>query len=461
MKTSEIIKALESTNSRNDKEEIVERAFKSGNREFFIGAKFAYNKLISFGVKKVPMIEIEDGDTDDGGLSFEDFVTLCHRLRRREITGHAARDAIMAAAEDSGPIWNDFYRRVLLRDLKVKTTDSTINKVLKKIGTAEAREYSIPVFECQLAEDHKKHPKKMVGKKLIDIKLDGARMLSVIDIETKTVRMFTRNGIESEQFTHIRDSLTSMIPHLPESVVLDGEILCDTFQGLMSQFTRKDADTTDMKLGLFDIIPLKDFLKGKSKIAQRKRHEELCELQTTGLLREHCGDSVYVIPKVEVDLDTPEGLERMREFFNEALAAGFEGIMVKDPEAAYEGRKWSAWLKWKPVISVSLKVTAVEEGDADSEFAGTLGKLVCEGVDDVTDPQSGEFYSQVKIKVNCGSGFDKKTRDDWWAKPEKIVGYIVEIEADNITLNQKSTDVYSLRFPRLKGVRGTKPNEKI
>lgn len=460
MNTSQVISLLGSTNSRNDKERIVREAFDAGNREFFVGAKFAYNKLISFGVKKVPAIEVEPSD-DDGSLSFEDFIALCHRLRKREITGHAARDAIAAAAESSGPIWNNFYRGVLLRDLKVNTTDSTINKVLKEIGTPEALEYLIPVFECQLAEDHKKHPKKMSGPKLIDIKLDGARMLSVLDIESMSVRMFTRNGLENDKFTHIKAALESMLPKLSESVVLDGEILSDTFQGLMSQFSKKDAATDQMKLGLFDMVPLRDFVKGKCNLTQRQRHENLCELQTTGLLREHCGDSVYVIPKVEVDLSTEEGRARMREFFTEALKAGFEGIMVKDPNAPYEGRKWSAWLKWKPVISVSLTVVALEEGDADGEFAGTLGALLCEGVDDVTDPQTEEFYSQVKIKSHCGSGFDKKTRDAWWADPSLIKGFVVEIEADNITLNQNSTDVYSLRFPRLKGIRGTKPGEKI
>lgn len=454
MKTWAIITRLEGMSGINEKRALIKEAFEQGNREFFIGARLAYDKLVSFGVKKVPAIEIEDDD--DGELTFADFMALATKLRKRELTGHAARDAIVEAAERSGPSWNLFYRRVLLKDLQVRVSDSIINKVLKDdIGTPEALEYVIPVFECQLAEDSKKHPKKMKGRKLIDIKLDGARMLTVLDKEANEVRMYTRSGIETDKFEHIRFCLQGMLAEIPESIVIDGEILSDTFQGLMSQFQRKDADTKDMKLGLFDFIPLKDFKKGDCRWPQDARHERLCELATSGLLQKHTGDKVYVIPKLEVDLDTAEGQKAMREFFDEAVQAGFEGIMIKDPAAGYEGRKYSAWLKWKPTISVTLKVTELEQGKPDSEFADTLGALVCEGIDDVDDK------SQIKIVTRCGSGFDIPTRKDWWANPSKIVGFLVEIEADAVSLNQNSTDTYSLRFPRFKGFRGTKPDEKL
>ena len=463
MKTIELIDALEAAgNAINDKRALIKQAFEQGNREFFIGARLAYDKLVSFGVKKAPTIQIEDGDTDEGTLTFEDFIALSNRLKKRELTGHAARDAILAAAERSGPLWNKFYRRVLLKDLMVRVSDSIINKVLKEdIGTPEALQYIIPVFECQLAEDSKKHPKKMSGRKLIDIKLDGMRMLCLLDKDANEVRMFTRNGIETDKFPHIRDALVGMLAEIKESIVLDGEMLSDTFQGLMKQIQRKDAATEDMKLGLFDCVPLVDFKKGKCTIAQDKRHERLCEFTTSGLLQKHTGDKVYVIPKLDVDLDTDEGMKAMRDFFAEACAAGFEGIMIKDPKAGYEGRKYSAWLKWKPTISVTLKVTALEQGKPDSEFCDTLGALVCEGVDDVSEEGTGKFYSQIKIVSRCGSGYSVEQRREWWADPSKIVGFMVEVEADAVSLNQNSTDVYSLRFPRYKGMRGTVPGEKI
>lgn len=463
MKTVELIERLEQTSSLKEKKGLLKEAFLADNREFFTGARMAYNKLISFGVKKVPDIEEGDEDDDSGQFSFADFTTLANRLQRRELTGHAARDALLAAAEVANvKEWNTFYRRVLLRDLKINAGTSLINSVLKDIakqyvGTpaaAEALDYLVPVFECQLAEDSKKHQKKLKGKKLLDIKLDGARMLTVLDIEKRTVRQFTRSGIETDRFPHITKALEGMLDELPMSIVLDGEMLGGTFQQLMTQFQRKDADTSEMKLGLFDIIPLADFTNDHCPISQQKRHEKLVELQTSGLLRKYTGDSVYVIPKMEVDLDTPEGHDQMRAYFDEAVAAGFEGIMIKDPEAPYSGGKGSAWLKWKPVISVTLKVVGLERGKPDSEFADTLGALVLEGVDSV------DQHTDILIKTNCGSGFDDKTRNEWWNEPDKIMNYLVEVEADSVSKAQDA-EHFSLRFPRLKGVRGTKPGEKI
>lgn len=459
MKTVDLIEKLEATSSLNDKKALLHEAFLSGNREFFTGARMAYNKLISFGVKKVPAIEAEDDGTGD--FSFGDFAGLANKLRNRELTGHAARDALLAAAEVANVReWNTFYRRVLLRDLKVNAGASLINAVLKEIAEEdkslgrEARDYLVPVFECQLAEDSKKHPKKLKGKKLLDIKLDGARMLTVLDVENRTVRQFTRSGIETDRFPHITKALEGMLEELPVSIVLDGEMLGGTFQQLMTQFQRKDADTTEMKLGLFDIIPLADFQRGYCAITQEERHERLGELLESGLLRKYTGDTVYVVPKMTVDLDTPEGHAQMRAYFEEAVEAGFEGIMIKDPKGTYEGRKWSTWLKWKPTISVTLEVKALERGKPDSEFTDTLGALVLEGVDSV------DQHTDILIKSNCGSGFSVEIRDEWWADPSKIVGMLVEVEADAVSKAQDA-EHYSLRFPRLKGLRGTKPGEKI
>jgi hypothetical protein len=52
----------------------------------------------------------------------------------------------------------------------------------------------------------------------------------------------------------------------------------------------------------------------------------------------------------------------MRRFANDAVAQGFEGILIKDLDAPYECRRSSFWLKWKPFLSVDLSIVAFEEG---------------------------------------------------------------------------------------------------
>ncbi|RYE92534.1 MAG: hypothetical protein EOO77_46665, partial [Oxalobacteraceae bacterium] len=161
-----IINKLAQTASRIDKEQIILSAFMEGNREFFIAARLAYDPLITFGVAKVASVE-DDGTVGD--YSFSDFLALADKLYHRQLTGHAARDAIIdAALRCDAKVWNGFYRRILLKDLKAGVEEKTINKVLKRIGD-DAKHFIIPIFACQLAHDGAAdaHARKLRGVKLL------------------------------------------------------------------------------------------------------------------------------------------------------------------------------------------------------------------------------------------------------------------------------------------------------
>jgi DNA ligase-1 len=448
-----IINRLAATTSRNEKEQILIDAFMQGHRDFFVGAQLAYDILVSFGVKKVA--EIVDMSDDPGTYTFDDFKQLADDLRKRKLTGHAARDAIHAAAERCHiPTWNTFYRRILLKDFKCGVDTSTINKVLNKLGSAEpeALDYLIPVFSCQLAHDGAKpeNAKHLKGEKLLDIKLDGVRLITILDKENGTVTQYARNGAINENFVEIREGLERLLATLPGSIVLDGEIVAGSFQDLMKQFGRSKgkADTSAARLALFDVLPLADFQKGYCPIPQITRHAILSEMQEKGDFQKHTNGLVYVIPKVHADLSAADQTP-FHEFNKQAIAAGYEGIMVKDPNAPYELKRSRAWLKIKPFIEVSLEIVGYEEGKPDSKYVGMLGAWIMEGVDDGR-----------KIRVNVGGGLSDEERKTYWAKRDQMIGYIGEVRADAMTLEQDG-DVWSLRFPRWKGLRGTKPGEKL
>jgi DNA ligase-1 len=120
--------------------------------------------------------------------------------------------------------------------------------------------------------------------------------------------------------------------------------------------------------------------------------------------------------------------------------------MIKDPNAVYECKRSTSWLKQKPFIEVSLEVKDVEEGTGKNE--GRLGALVLEGIDD-----------GKAIGVNCGSGFSDDDRIEFWNDRDSLPGQIVEVRADAVTQNQDGT--YSLRFPRFLRFRGFAVGEKI
>lgn len=430
-----IIKELESDNSRLAKEAIIKREALAGNTEFFEGCHLALSPYITFGVKKVPTFTGPDGQ----GLPWDAFKELARMLAQRELTGHDARDAIeLALSVSTEQQWNGWYRRILIKDLRCGTSETTINKMVE--GTSIP---SIPVFECMLAHDGAKHEKKIKGVKLIEPKLDGVRCLTIVDYEAKTVVQYTRNGKVLENFSHITDGLLNNIDLLGRSYVIDGEVVSSSFQTLMKQVHRKDdVKATDARLMAFDIIPLKEFQSGESILGQKRRSNLLRGLKP---MFDKCG-SIDIIEQTEVDLDSYVGKLQFKQINKDAIAAGFEGIMIKDPDAVYECKRSTSWLKQKPFIEVSLEVKDVEEGTGKNE--GRLGALVLEGVDD------GQT-----INVNCGSGFSDDDRVSFWGDRDSLPGQVVEVRADAITQNQDGT--YSLRFPRFLRFRGFKVGEKI
>lgn len=444
---ADVIQALESNSGRIEKERIIQAAWDAGITEFFHGAQMAYDALRTFGVKKVPLIEDED-DSEDSSFTWERFCSIATQLENRTLTGNEAK-AVLLASADIAPVreWNTWYRRILLKDLKCGVSETTINKILEKNG-ARAKPYIIPVFSCQLAKNGDDHPKKMTGPKLLDVKLDGVRIISILNKNKNTVTQYSRDGRLNENFPAISSALAKLLPVIKESMVFDGEVVSRSFQALMKQLNRKeDVDTADAKLALFDCLPLSDFVAGECNLTQVQRHDALVEFMP--LLEQAGNGVVYVIPKLAVNLDTAEGQQVFKEFNSDTVEAGYEGIMIKDPDSTYRTKRTDAWLKMKPFITVDLEVIGVEPGKPESRFVNTLGGLVCRGRD-----------QDREILVNVGSGFSEELRDEIWNNQQSVIGRIVEIKGDALTRSQDS-DTYSLRFPVFMQFRGWNPGEKI
>ncbi len=433
----EIIHQLELHPSRLDKEKILSEAMERGLDDFFEGIRMALDPLVTFGVKMVP----EKDNEKSQNFLWKDFRTLANKLIQRELTGHAARDAIITAMESATKEeWNGFYRRVLIKDLRCGVSEKTINKIAKKFP-----KYAIPIFSCPLAHDSANHEKKMIGKKQIEIKLDGVRVLTII--RKNKVEMFSRNGKQFHNFGHIISEIENVLKEdpTPHDLVLDGEVMSANFQDLMKQVHRKDGkQTKDAVLHLFDLCPLEDFQKGRWNTSQTARSLLVKEwVAKHSLLLRH----IKTLDWENVDLDTNEGQKRFVELNKSAVEGGYEGVMIKDPNAMYECKRTHSWLKAKPFIEVTLKVVSVEEGTGRNK--GRLGAVLVEGEDD------GHEYS-----LSCGSGFSDIQREEYWSKRDQLIGQLVEIRADAKT-KSKDAVAFSLRFPRFKCFRGFKAGEKV
>ncbi len=51
-----------------------------------------------------------------------------------------------------------------------------------------------------LADDSKKHEKKMTGEVLVEPKFDGVRVVAVCDVDKDEITLYSRNGKDSQTF---------------------------------------------------------------------------------------------------------------------------------------------------------------------------------------------------------------------------------------------------------------------
>ena len=428
-----IIQELESDNSRLKKEAIIRRESDADNIRFFEGACMALDGFRTWGIQKVPVSK-----KDGSGRLFDDseFFEVLDQMEKRELTGNSMIGMIQDLCDRCKmEHWNDWYRRILIKDLRCGVTHKTINKHSK---------YKVPVFECMLATDSVKHEKKMVGNVIVEPKLDGVRVVVICDVDKDEVKLFSRNGKELSNFPEINKQFDDMLDQMGESMVFDGEVMSDDFQTLMREIHRKGgAKTKDAKLNLFDCLPLNEFKNGGSNSVNDtilKRKEMLESF--------NYGPNINLVEFVKMDLSDEDGQKQFADYNKLCIDKGFEGIMVKPINGVYECKRSTLWLKVKPFIEVSLTVKDVEEGTGRN--VGKLGALICEGEDD------GKF-----IKTNVGSGLSDTDREVYWKYMNKVVGQVVEVRADAITQNQDAKDEWSLRFPRFLRFRGFKPGEKM
>ena len=221
--------------------------------------------------------------------------------------------------------------------------------------------------------------------------------------------------------------------------MLDGEIMSSSFQDLLTQFRRKhDVPISDAVYHVFDWLPLHDFQKGICYTSQLDR--------TVGVPRFIPEARTYVRQVGWTILHLERDARDIQKLEEKVISEGYEGLMFKDPLAAYQCKRTFSWLKVKPYIELTLGIRDVIEGEGKAE--GMMGALVCSG------QYEGDF-----IAVSVGSGFSDDLRVECWHGKDELIGRLIEVRADAVTTNQDGTK--SLRFPRFKSFRGFELGEQL
>lgn len=340
------------------------------------------------------------------------FFILLENLHTRALTGNAARDAVTSTLSMYTKETSEILARIINKDLDCGANESTFNKIYPGL---------VPTFEVMLASkiDEKY---KWEFPCIAEAKYDGTRLIAAC--ENGVVEYFSRSGKPSDFCNGIFDiELAKMEKRVGAPIVLDGEALASDFTETLNAKGSKGIEAKKaLRFYAFDIMFLSEW---KAQNCNRKQAVRSAIVEA--LVNEL---GLKLIKKSKHK--TIRNLVEAKAFYNEMLKEGFEGLIIKKPEAMYEFDRSKAWAKWKPVLDFDLKIVGMFEGKG--RLAGTCGGFYLKGKD-----ENGNV-----IETSVGSGFSDKQRKAFWKKDP--TGKIAMVEAQEMS-KSKNSETYSLRFP--------------
>ena len=130
MKAIDVIKGLLAAQNAADQAILIRAAWEEDCEDFFIGLDLATNPTINFGLAAVPEIDEEDDGTP-GTLTFEHFHKVALNIASGELDagriGKLLEDCALTANVSE---WNLWYRRILLKSLRLHLPMDVIQNVL-------------------------------------------------------------------------------------------------------------------------------------------------------------------------------------------------------------------------------------------------------------------------------------------------------------------------------------------
>ncbi|TDC80089.1 ATP-dependent DNA ligase [Actinomadura sp. 7K507] len=286
---------------------------------------------------------------------------------------------------------------------------------------------------------------KLDAEAAVEWKLDGIRaQVHVVDGE---VRVFTRT---LDEITSRLPEVVAAVRELPvRAAVFDGELIAlrpdghpHPFQVTAARTATRAAKNTEpvpLSVYLFDVLYLEDGAGGGDL------------LDAPGA--ERGAALVRVVPE---ELRMPRVVTgdpgRAKEVFDEAVAQGHEGVVVKSLDSPYTaGRRGAGWIKVKPRYTLDLVVLAVEWGHGRRQ--GMLSNLHL----GARDPETGGFVMLGKTFKGLTDELlawqteklrELAVREDGWTvhvRPELVV----EIAFDGVQHSPRYPGGIALRFARV------------
>jgi DNA ligase-1 len=298
------------------------------------------------------------------------------------------------------------------------------------------------------------------------------------------VRIFSRT---LDEVTPSFPELVGGLSELPGEIILDGEIVAwrnnedggraMPFSEIQKRLGRKQVSQkmiSDVPVAyvVFDVIyaegeltldrPLSEraeileiVFAGAKRVSPRPMVNAQGNLLFEAEIEEEGAISGWILRAPALRADSPEQLE---QYFDEAMARGNEGLMIKDLQSLYmPGRRGRWWLKLKrELATLDAVVTAAEFGHgkrihvlSDYTFAVRKGEELV---------NIGKAYSGLTDKeiAELTQWFLAHTLADYGHVREVEPKIVLEVAFNAIMRSARHDSGFALRFPRIVRVRQDK-----
>lgn len=343
--------------------------------------RLALDPFTQFYIRKIP--EYKQIGTTDIGL--QEAISQLWMLSSRQVTGNMGikhlQNILNNLPEDKAKV----IERIIQKDLKCGVQVSTANDVWMGL----IKEY--PVMLCS------GYDQKLVDKisfpAYVQLKEDGMRFNAII-IDGKC-EFKSRNGKTIDLLGNLEEEFVAMSHGI--DCVFDGELLVkmdgkiadrQTGNGILNKANKGTISKEEAALvtaTVWDIIPYAYFVDGYCPISYVTRFMRLEECLTE--------DRIDLVPSIVVD-----SIDEAQAIFEQYLADGKEGIILKDRNGVWEDKRSKGQIKFKGELECDLKIVGVEEGTG--KYAGKVGSFLCES-------------SDGNVKVSVGSGLSDQQRDSF------------------------------------------------
>jgi DNA ligase-1 len=433
MSILEILNQVAATTKKTEKEAILKENAKNETlqRVFYL----AYQPTINFFMKKIPPIMPKSGA---GSVFEEEAFTLDHALAnlvevisKRKLTGNAAIGYVgnllaQLSADDA-----EVLARVIGRDLRIDCGASTANKVWKGLIL------DVPYMRCSLPKEVDLKAFPWVQGLFSQLKSDGS-FTNVNYYADGAVEFMTRNGnvYPNDEFGEV----VAAVQRVPaqahqfhgELLILgpDGNVLERAEgNGILNKLQKggKLPEGHKIKFVAWDMIPLDEARpKNKYEVPYRVRLATLEQLGLSGAIE-------------VVETRVVHSIREAYEHYQEMLALGLEGTILKHPDAIWEDTTSKKQVKFKLDVTVDLEIIGFTAGKGKN--ANTFGAIMMRS-------------SDGQLTVNC-SGMKDDLRKHISENRDDYLNTIAAVTSNAMTKVRKD-GTRSLFLPRLTELRNDK-----